>query len=94
MVGPKNTLEKQNVAPIVHLMSNATTIAEAALGLSIADRAWIATQIIDSMSCDGVREEDIFSLATERDAEIESGVVSELTHDEFLRGLRHRPDEA
>lgn len=72
-------------------MSSAASIADAALSLSASDRAQIALLIMDSLPPDPWDENEILAEADRRDAEMESGRVKELTHEEFIAGLRRSP---
>ena len=75
-------------------MSSAASIADAALSLSASDRAQIALLIMDSLPPDAWDDNDILAEADRRDAEMESGRVKELIHEEFIAGLRRSPDKA
>lgn len=75
-------------------MSSPASIADAALRLSAIDRAQIALLIMDSLPSDAWDENEILAEAGRRDAEMESGQMQELTHEEFIAGLRRSPDKA
>jgi putative addiction module component (TIGR02574 family) len=75
-------------------MSSAASVADAALRLSPPDRAHVALLIMDSLPPDPWDENDILAEADRRDAEVESGRVKELTHEEFIAGLRSSRDRA
>lgn len=70
-------------------MSTAANIAEAALALSPADRAWLAATIIDSLPPGAVSSDEILEEACRRDDEIDSGLVREMSHSEFMAGIDH-----
>lgn len=69
-------------------MSSAASVADAALHLSAADRARVALVIMDSLPPDAWEDDAILVEAERRDAEIDGGLVKELSHEEFVAGLR------
>lgn len=75
-------------------MSSAASIADAALRLSPPDRAHIAMLIMDSLPPDAWADDEVLAEAERRDAQLESGSVKELSHDEFIAGLRRAPRKA
>jgi hypothetical protein len=74
-------------------MSTVTEIVQAALGLDRSGRAALALVMLDSLPDDAMEPDDILVEALRRDAEIESGLVKELSHEEFLAGIQ-RPGRA
>ena len=73
-------------------MTAVADIAAVLLDMSKRDRALLAVELIDSLGERALDDEELSSLADERDAELESGAVSALSYDEFLAGLR-RPSK-
>lgn len=65
-----------------------SAITEAVLQLPVADRAAVLLNIFDSFPGDCAYADDILDEAIRRDAEIESGLVQEMSHEEFIAGLR------
>ena len=68
-------------------MSTAT-ITEAVLRLPTKERAAILVSLFDSLPADAVEPDAILAEAVRRDEEIESGRVREMSHEEFVAGLR------
>lgn len=68
-------------------MSTAT-ITQTALRLPIQERAALLLSLFDSLPADAAESDDILAEAIRRDAEMESGLVREISHEEFLAGLR------
>ncbi len=64
------------------------SISKAALSLEQPQRAELALLIMDSLSPPAWGDSEILVEAERRDAEIESGEVSEMSHEEFMSGLR------
>ncbi|MDB6073277.1 MAG: hypothetical protein JWO89_917 [Verrucomicrobiaceae bacterium] len=69
-------------------MSTAASIADAALRLPYSDRAQIALVIMDSLPPDAWTGNALLIEAEQRDEEMDRGQVKELTHEEFIAGLR------
>jgi hypothetical protein len=67
-------------------------LSAAVHNLPTAERAALAVELIDSLGDQAWSEEDLAKLATERDAELESGAVSALSYEAFLSGLRRTAD--
>lgn len=67
-----------------------TSISQAALSLEEPMRAELAMLIMDSLSPAATSAGEILAEAERRDAEIEAGEVVEMSHEEFLSGLRIR----
>ena len=65
-----------------------SAVTEAALQLPVADRAAVLLSIFDSLPDDRSYAGEILDEAMLRDAEIESGQVREMSHEEFIAGLR------
>ena len=65
-----------------------SAVTEAALQLPVADRAAVLLSIFDSLPDDRSYADDILDEAMRRDAEIEAGLVREMSHEEFIAGLR------
>lgn len=65
-----------------------SAVTEAALQLPVADRAAVLLSIFDSLPDDRSYADDIWNEAMRRNAEIESGLVREMSHEEFIAGLR------
>ena len=63
-------------------------ITEAALQLPVADRAAVLLNLFDSIPDNSASADDILDEAMRRDEEIESGLVKEMSHEEFIAGLR------
>jgi putative addiction module component (TIGR02574 family) len=68
-------------------------LAAEVLRLSPRQRATLAESLWQSLADPNelplsMSDEDALALATERDAELESGKVAPLTHDELMRRLR------
>lgn len=68
-------------------------IAPEALRLSVRERALLAASLWESVEdpydlAVERTDEDAIALAVERDAEIESGTVNALSHDELMHRLR------
>jgi hypothetical protein len=64
------------------------SISKAALSLEQPQRADLVVLIMDSLSPPAWGDSEILAEAERRDAEIESGEVSEMSHEEFISGLR------
>jgi putative addiction module component (TIGR02574 family) len=69
-------------------MSNVESVAEAALRLSEAERARVAMVIMDSLPPEAWEADDVLAEAERRDAEMESGTVQEISHEQFVAGVR------
>ena len=69
-------------------MSNVESVAEAALRLSEAERARVAMVIMDSLPPETWEADDILKEAERRDAELEGGAVHEISHEQFVAGVR------
>lgn len=65
---------------------NLAEIEQEALGLSEADRAALVLSLMSSLKASGseIRDQDV----AERDQELESGAVTPMLHDEFVRSVR------
>lgn len=68
-------------------MNNAS-ITQTVLNLSEKERASLLVSLFDSLPTEAMTEEDILAEAMRREAEMESGLVKEMSHEEFLAGLR------
>jgi hypothetical protein len=55
--------------------------------LPAAAKAQLAVDLIDSLGEDAWTDEDHSALASERDAELDSRVVSPMSYEQFLSGL-------
>ncbi len=69
------------------MTATVSAVTEAALQLPVADRASVLLSLFDSLPGDSVSDDDILDEAMRRDAEIESGLVREMSHEEFIAGL-------
>jgi hypothetical protein len=70
------------------MTATVSAVTKAALQLPLADRAAVLLSIFDSLPDASSCAEDILDEAMRRDAEIESGLVREMSHEEFIAGLR------
>jgi len=70
------------------MIASVSAVTEAALQLPVADRAAVLLSIFDSFPDNSASADDILAEALRRDEEIESGLVREMSHDEFIAGLR------
>ncbi len=69
-------------------MNNAESVVEAALLLPKTERSRVALLIMDSLPPDAWDSDEILAEAERRDAEMESGVVQEISHEQFVVGIR------
>ena len=65
---------------------NLAEIEEVALGLSDADRAALVLALVESLKAPGSEVSD--QEVADRDRELESGEVTPMLHEEFVRGVR------
>ena len=70
------------------MTATVSAVTEAALQLPVADRAAVLLSIFDSLPDATASADDILEEAMRRDAELESGLVREMSHEEFIAGLR------
>lgn len=63
-------------------------LSAAIQSLPVAARAQLAVELLDSLGDEAWNENELAKLAEERDAELESGEVEALTHEQFIAGLR------
>lgn len=63
-------------------------VTEAALQLPVQDRAVVLLSLFDSLPGDVSSADEILDEALRRDAEIETGLAREMSHEEFMAGLR------
>ena len=63
-----------------------TEVQQEALALSDKERASLAISLLDTLPASGtdVSDEEVW----QRDADLQSGRVAEISHDEFVRGVR------
>jgi Arc/MetJ-type ribon-helix-helix transcriptional regulator len=73
-------------------MPTTTRLSARLLELPTRDRAALAVELIDSLGETAWDDTELTALAEERDAELESGTVKALSHEEFMAGLR-RPSQ-
>lgn len=74
-------------------MTAAATISALLRDLPARDRASLAVELLDSLGDAAWDDDQLASLADERDAELESGAVAPLSYSEFVAGLT-RPAKA
>jgi len=68
-------------------MSTAT-LTKAVLSLPQAERTALLLDVFDSLPADLADQDEILAEAMRRDEELESGAVLEMSHEEFIAGLR------
>lgn len=74
-------------------MSTVNEIVHAAMGLGKSERTAIAMMMLDSLPDDAEEPEDILAEALRRDAEMEAGLVTPLSYEEFMARVQ-RPSQA
>ena len=70
------------------LSMNAAATYPGLFSLPARERASLAVELIDSLGGPAWSEDELASLADERDAELESGAVKPLSFDEFVSGIQ------
>jgi hypothetical protein len=68
-------------------MSTAT-LTKAVLSLPQAERTALLLDLFDSLPADLADQDEILAEAMRRDEELESGAVREMSHEEFIAGIR------
>jgi len=63
-------------------------LSAAIQSLPVAARAQLAVELLASLGDEAWSEDELAKLAEERDAELESGAVEALNHEQFIAGLR------
>jgi len=69
-------------------MISASELESAALSLAPQGRGHLAVLLLDSLSAEVWDEDQLLAEAERRELELEEGRVRELSHEEFIAGLR------
>lgn len=76
------------------MSSQAAALLETIMQLPEGERLNLAMEILDRTAPpDGMTEDEILEVATQRMEEMESGAVQPITHEELVAGLRHIPKQ-